>query len=201
MAGALIFHIEPGNKEVEIADPESLAQRSVKLRDEIRRARASRQAVTLTTHEPIICAHSLEYVLEYLQHDFADAGGDQCDAKALAEVCNVLVEYQCDPRSFQGLWDKVYPRSSLVPLPSSDPRSSSRSLEGSRTSSSDGVQSVRCWRPNLPRHAKTTAGQLTVAALVLGQQEALQRELGIAVWALNTELHTSLAELSDLNGE
>jgi hypothetical protein len=200
MPRSLIIRVQPGNREVEIGHPELLKQRSVVLRDEIGRATDGR-AITLTAHNPVTSVRSLQYVLESLQHDYADAGGDNCDAQTLAEVCNALMELQCDPRPFQGLWDRVHPRSSHEPLPSSNtPRSSQRSLEESRTSSSDGVEGARCWRTRLPTHARNTAGRLAIAALVLGQREALELELSIVVW-VDTELQTSISELKGLDGK
>lgn len=197
MPRSLTIQIQPGNREVQIDHPELLQQRSVVLRNEIRRARGG-QAITLTAHNPVTSVHSLEYVLESLQHDSAEAGGEECDAKALAEVCNILMELQCNPRPFEALWHKVHPRSSLEPLPkSNNPRSSQRSLEESRASSSDGAEGARCWRTKLPSHARSTAGQLATAALVLGQREAFELELSILVWA-DPELRTCIPELSDL---
>jgi hypothetical protein len=173
---AIVFRIEPGGEQVKVTRPEKLAQASVVLRDEIQGV-PDGGTVVLTAHEPATNAAIIKYVLEYLRDGFADAHGGGYDAKSLAEVCNVLVEYECDPEQFQGLWDRMTQKSSL-------------NQGGQR----------RCWRTKIPPRETLTAAYLAISALVLGKQEELGKELGVIVWALDTELDTTVPELQDLQG-
>lgn len=156
--------------------PERLAQASVVLRDELQGV-SDGGTVVLKRHEPAAHAATIRYVLEYLEHGFLDAHGGGYDVQSVAEVCNVLVEYECDPEQFQGHWDRMTRKSSL-------------NQGGQR----------RCWRTRIPPRELLTAGQLAISALVLGKQEELGKELGVIVWALDTELDTMVPELQNLNG-
>jgi hypothetical protein len=174
---ALIVRIEPAGEELSVTRPEKLAQVSVLLRDELQSV-PDGGTVVLTAHEPTNNAATIRYVLEHLLYGFADAYEGGYDAKSVAGVCNVLVAYECDPEQFQVLWDRMTRKSSL-----------------------DQGGQRRCWRTRIPPRETLTASQLVVIALVLGKVEELAKELGVVVWALDSELETTVPELQNLQGE
>lgn len=173
---AIVFRIEPGGEEISVTRPEKLAQASVVLRDELQGV-SDGGTVILKANEPGTHAPTIKYVLEYLEDGFIDAHGGGFDVQSVAEVCNVLVEYECDPDLFQGHWDMMTRKSSL----------------------NQGKQR-RCWRTKIPPKEIVIAGQLAISALVLGKQEELGKELGVIVWALDRELDTTVPELQNLKG-
>ena len=171
---AILFRIKPGREEILITRPDKIAQASLFLRDEIQNV-SDDGTVDLMAHEPATHAASIKCVLEHLEYDLSDAQGRDCDAKSLADICNVLVDYQCDPECFLGLWGRLT-------------QQSSRNQGGQR----------RCWGTKIPTKETLTAAQLAISALVLGREQALESELGVIVWALDTKLNTTVPELQDL---
>lgn len=178
---AIIFHIEcsieSGSEDVKIWRPDRLKQASVLLRDKIERV-PDGGAVTLTAHPPATDPAAIKYVLEHLQDGFSEPHGQDYDIASLAAVCNVLVDFECDPEQFQGLWDRLIQKSSKHRM---DER--------------------RCWRRKLDTAREAmTAKHLAISALVLGKEDELARELGVVVWGWKTKLDTTVPELQNLQG-
>jgi hypothetical protein len=180
----VVFYIQPDNERVDVRRSDRVAQGSVFLHDEIEKAPEG--IVTLTARGPTTSVATIKWVLELLEEGRPPPDAEPYDAPTLAQVCNIFVQYECDPHPFRELWRRTAPQPS--------------SHSVGRHSSSG---ALRCWRKPVFENDIPTIGQLAISALVLGEQEALETYLGIAVWALDDEdirLDTTVPELADLNG-
>lgn len=127
--------------------------------------------VVISTHDD---AGAIKSVLTNLQRDVALLAKDPSDPKwldMLAQQCNVLWQYECDPEPYEEMWKQS--RSQLADIPSSEAQEQSDSHS-------------RCWH-----HTQNTSVNASrfVIALVLGVQHDLIREVDI-IWRSPSEVKT-----------
>lgn len=179
----VFFHVaDSSNRKeeaVRISRPDILRRRSLKLRELIDEAAAQQnQKITLVPDcEFGIDRPAVEYVLENLQHDAAQSGGD-CQLEALARHCAVLWQYNCIPDPFATVWYHTQPQSSQSSTPSVDQRSNGSKLE-----------TTRGWRR---KRSIVTCGHLIIVGFVLGLRSILEDEIKVAVWGSNKDIITTV---------
>jgi hypothetical protein len=173
---AILFCIEPDGGQLRVTRPERLARASVYLRNKLQGV-SDGGAVLLRAHAPAIKPIGIMYVLEHLRDGFSIAIGTDFDADTVASVCNVLFAYECGSEDFQDLWNNLKQKSTTIQN-----------------------RHKRCWDSKMEKKETLLAERLTVSALVLGMPEALEKELGVVLWGLDTRLDTTVPALQDLDG-